>query len=67
MVLVLYVERDPVQTRGPDFEKLSQRLRRLGQEMRTLSQSQPDFWVRLEGLRMELNSVADRLRGLNSI
>ena len=48
MVLMLDVESDPVRTREPDPAELSQRLRSLGREMRSLSPLQPDFLQRLE-------------------
>ena len=67
MVLMLDVERDPVQTREPDFAEISQKLRRLGRDMRSLSDKQPDFSKRLESLRNELESVARQLRRANSI
>ena len=67
MVLVLDVEREPLQTRDRDLTELSQKLSRLGREMRSLTQSQPDFLKRLESLRIELDSVACQLRRANSI
>ena len=67
MVLVLEVESSSVQAREPDFTELSQKLRRLGCEMRSLTQSEPDFVKRLESLRNELDSVACRLRRANTI
>jgi chromosome segregation ATPase len=67
MDLVLDVERDLVQTREPDLAEISQKLRRLGRDMRSLSDTQPDFSKRLESLRNELDSVACRLRRANRI
>ena len=67
MVLMLDVERDSLQTREPDFAELSRKLRRLGRDMRSLSETQPDFLIRLESLRNELNLVACQLRRLSSI
>jgi chromosome segregation ATPase len=65
--MVLVLERDLVQTREPDFGELSQKLRRLGRDMKSLSDTQPDFSKRLESLRNELDSVASQLRRANSI
>ena len=67
MVLVLDVERDLVQTGEPDFAEISQKLHRLGRDMRSLSDTQPDFLKRLESLRNELGSVASQLRRANRI
>ena len=67
MVLMPEVESDPVRTRKPDLAELSQRLRSLGREMRSLSPSQPDFRQRLNSLRTEINAVAARLRRVNLI
>jgi hypothetical protein len=56
------VEHDPVEARKPDFVELSQELRRLGRELRSLSESQPDFLQRLDSLQNEMNSIACRFR-----
>ena len=63
----LVLQRDPVQTREPDFAEISQKLRRLGRDMKSLSDTQPDFLKRLESLRNELDSIASQLRRANSI
>ena len=67
MVLMLDVQRDSVQAREPDFWELSRRLRGLGLEMRSLSETQPDFSKRLESLQNELNLVACQLRRVNAM
>ena len=67
MVLMLDVERDSGQAREPDYGELSRRLRMLGREMRSLSETQPDFSKRLESLQNELNLVTCRLQRVNAM
>ena len=67
MVLILEVERNSGQARDPDYEELSRKLRRLGREMRSLSETQPDFSKQLESLRSELNLVTRQLRRPSSM
>ena len=67
MVLILDVERDSVQAREPDYGELSRRLRWLGSEMRSLSETQPDFSKKLKSLQNELNLITCRLRRVNAM
>ncbi len=48
-----------------ELAELSQRLRNIASDVRSLSQSEPDFVVRLQALHKQLDSVASRLRIVN--
>lgn len=48
-----------------DLAEISERLRRLAHEARSLSQPQPDLSKRIERFQQELKSIGVLLRGIN--
>lgn len=47
-----------------ELTKLSQRLRGMAQDLRLLSEKQPDYTQRLRRLEKELRSASQRMRGI---
>ena len=46
-----------------DLADISDRLRRLAREVKSLSQTQPDFRIRVESIRRDLKAIGRLLRG----
>ena len=65
MALALDFEGDQVEVHASKFADLSRRIRRLARAVQNVSELQPDFLEKLEGLQNELKSITYQLRGMN--